>query len=307
MEGVLILNKPAGMTSHDCVYRMRKYARTKKVGHTGTLDPEVTGVLPICIGRATKIVDLLTADNKVYEGKVTLGISTTTEDQTGEIVDKKAIDKSISYDDIAQVFNELTGTIEQIPPMYSAVKVNGKKLYEYARKGIEVERPSRQVTIHSFEILDNFDELPLGETVTFSFRVHASKGTYVRTLAVMVGEKLGYPAHMSQLTRIKSGEFSIEQSITLQEAEQLSENGMLQEKLISIEDALFYLPKWHLHGTLQSKVKNGAVLSVPAQFEHIEEDQPLQMLDEAGNLLALYIKHPTKPGLLKPLKVLRNN
>ncbi len=148
MDGILILNKPKGFTSHDCVFKVRKILQTKKVGHTGTLDPEVTGVLPICIGRATKVVEFLTAEQKTYVAEVTIGTATTTEDQTGEVVEEKWVDNPIAKEKILSVLQELKGEIDQTPPMYSAVKIKGKKLYEYAREGKVIDRPSRKVTIH---------------------------------------------------------------------------------------------------------------------------------------------------------------
>lgn len=154
MEGVVLLHKPKGMTSHDCVFKLRKILREKRIGHTGTLDPDVTGVLPICVGRATKIAQFLTSETKTYEGEVTLGFSTTTEDASGEVVEKQDVNRVITRKEVEEVLAELTGTIEQMPPMFSAVKVNGKKLYEYARAGQEVERPVRTITIHEFVSLD---------------------------------------------------------------------------------------------------------------------------------------------------------
>ncbi len=155
MEGVVLLHKPKGMTSHDCVFKLRKILREKRIGHTGTLDPDVTGVLPICVGRATKIAQFLTSEIKTYEGEVTLGFSTTTEDASGEVVETTNVDRSITRKEVEGVLAALTGTIEQTPPMFSAVKVNGKKLYEYARAGQEVERPVRTITIHEFVLLDD--------------------------------------------------------------------------------------------------------------------------------------------------------
>src|SRR4051794_15877118 len=187
MEGILPLYKPAGLTSHDCVFRLRKILKTKKVGHTGTLDPDVTGVLPICIGKATKVAEYITDAGKAYEGEVTIGFSTTTEDASGEVVENKVVDRVISREEILHLFDTFTGEIEQTPPMFSAVKVGGTRLYEYARKGIEVERPTRRVSIYSIELLDDRKEF-IGTTVSFRFRVSCSKGTYIRTLAVMIGE-----------------------------------------------------------------------------------------------------------------------
>lgn len=179
MDGVLLLDKPAGMTSHDCVNIARKVLKTKKVGHTGTLDPNVTGVLPLCIGRATKISQFLTANEKEYLGEVTLGFSTTTEDADGEMVDRQFVEGEITEEDVKSVFNEMMGPSIQVPPMYSAVKVNGKKLYEYARAGIEVERPKREVTIENLELTSQITKTDDG-LVKFSFRVRGSKGLFVQ-------------------------------------------------------------------------------------------------------------------------------
>ncbi|TYR82762.1 tRNA pseudouridine(55) synthase TruB [Priestia megaterium] len=301
MDGVLVLHKPAGMTSHDCVFKVRKLLRTKKVGHTGTLDPDVTGVLPICIGRATKIVEYLTGATKTYEGEVTIGFSTTTEDASGEIVDQKKVVDTFTRTQIEKVLASLTGEIEQVPPMYSAVKINGKKLYEYARQGIEVERPIRKIKIHTFELLDE-RQLFEGEQVSFRFRVVCSKGTYVRTLAVMIGEALGYPSHMSYLQRTGSGQFSLADCMTFEDIEEAVKDGTIEECLHSIERALFHLPKLEINDTLAEKVKNGAVLPCP-EDENLLTGQFL-MMDSQGKCMAIYAQHPTKKHLIKPVKVL---
>jgi tRNA pseudouridine55 synthase len=300
MDGVLLLHKPAGMTSHDCVYRIRRLLHTKKVGHTGTLDPDVSGVLPMCIGKATRIAEFLTGATKTYEGEVTLGIATTTEDASGEIVASKKVDRIIERREIEDVFRQLTGTIAQTPPMYSAVKVNGKKLYEYARAGVEVERPTRTVTIHELVLLDEGDTFA-GDVVSFRFRVTCSKGTYVRTLAVMIGEQLGYPAHMSRLVRTASGAFTLEQCVTFADIEKHAEAGNVQELLVPIEKALFHLPKYQINDKVAEKVKNGAVLPVPPFLRSV--DEPVLVVDGRNEALALYVLHPSKPQLIKPLKV----
>ncbi|MFC0271344.1 tRNA pseudouridine(55) synthase TruB [Metabacillus herbersteinensis] len=304
MEGVLLLNKPVGMTSHDCVAKLRRLAKTKKVGHTGTLDPDVTGVLPICLGRATKIVEYLTAETKTYEAEVTIGFSTTTEDASGDIVEKKAVDRIITLDEIESVFDSLRGEIEQVPPMYSAVKINGKKLYEYARAGIVMERPSRKISIHELTLLS--DVTTSDETVKFKFRTTCSKGTYIRTLAVMIGEKLGFPAHMSYLIRTKSGSFHLDQCLTFEEIEQHLEHGTLEGQLISIGSALKDLPKLIIHDTLAEKVENGSVLPLPSEFEHLEVGAPIVLYNEDSVCLAIYTKHPVKQHVMKPTKVLIN-
>ncbi|MGD7008368.1 tRNA pseudouridine(55) synthase TruB [Metabacillus sp. 84] len=299
MEGVLLVNKPAGMTSHDCVFKTRKLFKTKKAGHTGTLDPDVTGVLPICLGRATKIVEYLTASSKTYEAEVTLGISTATEDASGEIIDQQELSEKPDESIIDELLAGMEGELTQTPPMYSAVKVNGKKLYEYARKGMEIERPSRTVKIHSIERISS---VVMRETsASFKFRVHCSKGTYVRTLAVMIGEKLGLPAHMSYLIRTQSGQFSLSQCMTFEQIEQRLADETL--RLIPISEALNHLPKWVINDTLAEKVKNGAVLPVPEPFKDADPDARITVYDEQGTCLAIYQKHPSKPSF-KPAKVL---
>lgn len=302
MDGILPLWKPKGMTSHDCVFKLRKILKTKKVGHTGTLDPEVTGVLPICIGRATKIAEYLTEAGKAYEGEVTLGFSTSTEDASGEKVAEKKVTEPIQRAQILEVLKSLTGTIEQTPPMFSAVKVNGKKLYEYARAGIEVERPTREITIYEIILLDDRSEFT-GETISFRFRVKCSKGTYIRTLAVMMGERLGYPAHMSDLTRIEAAGFSLDDCVTFAEVEALIETEQTEEFLLPLERGLFHLPKFQISDKVAKKVLNGAVLE---QTDDVifEKGQPFVMVDPADKAIAIYQIHPTKEGLIKPVKVL---
>ncbi|MDR7076280.1 tRNA pseudouridine55 synthase [Neobacillus niacini] len=304
MEGILPLYKPAGMTSHDCVFRLRKILRTKKVGHTGTLDPDVTGVLPICIGKATKVAEYITDAGKSYEGEVTLGFSTTTEDASGEKVVEKKVERTISRKEIIQVLDSFSGEIEQTPPMFSAVKVGGTRLYEYARKGIEVERPTRKVTIYSIELLDDREEFS-GETISFRFRVGCSKGTYIRTLAVMIGESLDYPAHMSNLIRVQSAAFTLDDCLTFEEIEKLMETGTISTCLRPLEMALSHLPKYIINDKVAEKVKNGALLQIPEYLKN--SNGPIIAETEEGKALAIYSVHPNKPGLLKPVKVLRND
>ncbi|MBS4189276.1 tRNA pseudouridine(55) synthase TruB [Bacillus sp. FJAT-49705] len=304
MEGILPLYKPKGMTSHDCVFKLRKILKMKRIGHTGTLDPDVTGVLPICLGRATKIAEYITDAGKAYEGEVTIGYSTSTEDSSGEIIDKKKVNQPISREKILAVLAKLTGEISQTPPMYSAVKVNGKRLYEYARQGITVERPTRKVTIYSIELLDNRD-IFVGETIQFRFRVACSKGTYIRTLAVMIGEELGYPAHMSNLERIQSAAFAVQDCLTFEEIENRTGQGTLSESIHPLETALSHLPKYTINDTLAKKVKNGAVLQIPDFL--IKVKGPIVLETDSGLALAIYEHHQQKPGLMKPVKVLRND
>ncbi|MGM9928817.1 MAG: tRNA pseudouridine(55) synthase TruB [Bacillus sp. (in: firmicutes)] len=302
MEGILPLFKPKGMTSHDCVWKIRKLYRTKKVGHTGTLDPDVTGVLPICIGRATKIAEYITDAGKCYEGEVTIGYSTTTEDASGEIVEEVKGMKTFSRETILACLAKLQGEITQTPPMYSAVKVNGKKLYEYARAGIEVERPSRQVTIYDLTLLDDCEEFS-GETVSFRFRVQCSKGTYIRTLAVTIGEMLGYPAHMSDLVRVQSASYKLEDCYTFEQIEQAVEEERQMELLQPLETGLSHLPKISINDKVAEKVINGAVLPMEDKWE-ISEGQPFVIMFEEV-AMAIYKVHESKPDHIKPVKVLR--
>lgn len=303
MEGILPLYKPAGMTSHDCVYRLRKILKMKRIGHTGTLDPDVTGVLPICLGRATKVAEYITDAGKAYEGEVTIGFTTTTEDASGETVETKVVDRTITREEILAIFQDLTGEIEQTPPMFSAVKVKGKRLYEYARQGIEVERPSRKVQIYNMSLLDERTHFE-GETISFRFRVSCGKGTYIRTLAVMIGERLGYPAHMSYLQRIQSASMTLDDCYTLEQVEELANAGGVQSVLKPLEDGISDLPKYEISDKVAEKVKNGVVLEIPTHLEKVEG--PIAVCLADGTVLAIYRKHPRKPGLLKPDKVLRN-
>ncbi|MCD7033737.1 tRNA pseudouridine(55) synthase TruB [Metabacillus sp. GX 13764] len=303
MDGVLLLNKPAGMTSHDCVSKTRRLLKTKKVGHTGTLDPDVTGVLPLCIGRATKIAEYLTAAVKTYEAEVTVGISTETEDASGEIVERESVKEGeITEQLVREALLSLTGEMEQVPPMYSAVKINGKKLYEYAREGKQIERPARIITVHELVQTSPAVYHPAEKTVSFGIRAVCSKGTYIRTLAVMIGEKLGFPAHMSKLARTGSGQFELSQCLSFEEIQEKIAEGTLN--LISIGEALNHLPKWVINDTLAEKVKNGAVLEVPEQLKDLPFDAPAAVFGEHGECLAIYSRHPEKTGVIKPVKVL---
>lgn len=221
MNGVIPLNKEIGMTSSDYVYKLRKVLHTKKIGHTGTLDPLVDGVLPICVGQATKLVNRLTGSPKEYEGEITLGRSTTTEDREGETVKEVSLAEPFSNDALEANFKKMIGDLTQIPPMYSAVRVNGKKLYEYARAGIEVERPERHIHIYDFYMMGEPEFDAETGKQKLRFHVKCSKGTYVRTLAVEYGELLGVPSFMSKLTRTESAGFSIEETYKLADIEKM--------------------------------------------------------------------------------------
>ena len=290
MNGIINLKKEAGMTSHDAVFKLRKILGTKKIGHGGTLDPDVVGVLPIAVGKATRMVEFMQDEGKVYEGEITLGYSTTTEDASGEVVAETPVlsplDEKLVYEAIAS----LTGPITQIPPMYSAVKINGRKLYEYARAGQEVERPERQVTIYSFERTSaiSYDE----ELARFTFRVKCSKGTYIRTLSVDLGEKLGYAAHMSHLTRTSAAGLRLEDSLTLKEITEKVEAGQV-DFLHPLEIGTGDLVKVFLTPEQAEEVRYG-------RFIELEQTENQLAAFEGDKLLAILEK---REHLYKPRKV----
>ena len=209
------------MTSHDAVFKLRKMLKEKKIGHGGTLDPDVTGVLPIAVGKATRLIEYMQEEGKIYEGEITLGISTTTEDASGEVVEVTPVSPDLSQEMVDQAMAAFVGQIVQISPMYSAVKVDGRKLYEYARAGQEVERPKRTIEISSFERTSPL--VAEGDLVRFTFRVKCGKGTYVRTLSVDLGAKLGYASHMSKLERTGSAGLTLDDALTLAEISDLVE------------------------------------------------------------------------------------
>lgn len=285
MDGILPLYKDRGMTSNDAVMKCRGIFQTRKVGHSGTLDPNVDGVLPICIGKGTKTVNYLMQSGKKYHGEVTLGFATTTEDLDGEKVEETPLKQPFNDDQIQQMMDSMTGEIIQIPPMYSAVKVHGKRLYEYARAGEEVERPQRKATIKSFKLTapSEFDTATGLQKV--KFEVECSKGTYVRTLAVDLGKKLGVAAVMSDLTRLQSGGFTLDQTISLAELQKLKDHGEnLQKVLFPVGYAFRKYPQAELTDFQWKIVKNGGFL----QAKYMHTDVPLLVLNFRGKTRALY-------------------
>ncbi|MDI2589217.1 tRNA pseudouridine(55) synthase TruB [Psychrobacillus sp. NEAU-3TGS] len=297
-EGILPLWKEKGMTSHDCVFKLRKLLKMKRIGHTGTLDPSVEGVLPICLGQATKVSEYIMNEGKTYIATVSIGSSTSTEDADGEVIEQNKEEKHFSKAQILEVLKQLTGEITQTPPMFSAVKVNGKKLYEYAREGKEVERPSRKVMIYKLNLLDEQEEFS-GENVTFSIEIGCSKGTYIRTLAVQIGELLGYPAHMASLVRTTSGNFTKEQCLTLQEVQQAVENDQLIDAILPLKEALGHWPTIEITEETKKSILNGQVIESHPLLE--SNDKIVYVIN--SNPIAIYIKHPTKDGMMKPEKM----
>ncbi len=215
INGILVVDKDKGMTSADVVYHLRKALHIRKIGHAGTLDPDVTGVLPIAIGQATKLIELMHTQNKKYVGTAILGYATDSYDISGKVLKSQKLTDPIAKEEIEQQMQKFVGQIEQVPPIYSAVRVNGKHLYEYAREGIEVERPKRQVQIFAYDTMSE----PVFDSKTgfqeFDFQIECSKGTYVRSLVNDLGTRLEVPAVMKTLRRTASSGFTIDQAVKL--------------------------------------------------------------------------------------------
>lgn len=294
LHGILPLWKPRGLTSHDCVIKIRKMFQTKKVGHTGTLDPDVEGVLPICIGKATKIVPFLTNTKKVYVAKLKLGTATNTEDASGEIVEEKVVNVMPLQKEIEEICLQFTGEIKQIPPMYSAVKVKGKKLYEYARENQYVERPVRTVNIEEISLLSP----PDNKEHTISFRVVCSKGTYIRTLCVDIGKALGYPAHMVSLVREATGAFSNKNAVTFATIEEAILNQRTTNILYPLQFGLTHLDVWNVDQEVAQRVLYGQKLPCNVQFK----TDPFVVVHN-NCVLAIYKVYEKQTGYVKPVRV----
>ncbi|HLS07175.1 MAG TPA: tRNA pseudouridine(55) synthase TruB [Bacillota bacterium] len=299
MDGIIPLWKPKGMTSHDCVQQIRKIYNTRKVGHTGTLDPMVEGVLPICINRATKIVPYLTEMDKTYAAQVQLGIATETEDAHGEIIEEKAITTPPTLNEIDDVLQSFKGLITQIPPMYSAVRVKGKRLYEYARENKFVERPKRQVKIYN---IHRTSELLKGKTA-FNFRVHCSQGTYIRTLCVDIGKKLNYPAHMSHLIRVTASSFSQEETITFAQINEAKRTNNLEKTVVSMLRALQHMVKIEVDANIEQKISHGQKLK---NFTHVMTSEPFLLVKD-DHLLAIYQVDANNHNIIRPVRVFITN
>lgn len=279
MDGIINILKPPGMTSHDVVGFLRGVLKTKKIGHTGTLDPDAAGVLPICVGKATKVVDYLTDKRKRYRAELVLGTKTDTQDSSGKIISQKPV--NVSKDQLNEAINTFIGKIKQIPPMYSAVKIGGKKLYELARKGIEIERAEREVEIYVIEPL-NYD----GNVAVID--IECSKGTYIRTLCRDIGDKLGCGAHMGFLLRLQSGIFDISSSLTLDEVIQGVENGTTD--FIKPVDYIFNeIPKVTVKDESIKWVQNGAQIYLKDILGDLSEKPKLvRVYDSTEEFLAIY-------------------
>ncbi len=289
MNGILIIDKPAGITSHDVVSRLRRILKTKSIGHTGTLDPFATGVLVMLIGKATRLARFLDKDAKEYEATVRFGFETDTGDATGSSKFQVQSSKSFTVEDVKSVLPEFRGEILQTPPMYSAKKIKGKKLYELARQGIEIEREPVKVKISKLEILSenlekSANDLEL-ETWNLKLRVACSAGTYIRTLAEDIGKKVGTGAHLAELRRTRAGNFDLKQAVTLEELEEIVQTEKSGEVLISMNEALIHLPKVILTEVNVEKTRNG--IKYNYQDAEINDNQAIRMTDENENLVAI--------------------
>jgi tRNA pseudouridine55 synthase len=290
MDGVLVVDKPAGMTSHDVVAVVRRAAGQRRVGHAGTLDPDATGVLIVCLGKATRLASYLQASTKIYDARVRLGVETTTLDASGEVTverDASAVDEGA----LCEALKGFVGQIEQVPPMVSAVKVGGERLYRKARRGEVIERSPRSVRIHDI-VLEDFEPGPRAEA---AFLITCSSGTYVRTLAADVGQQLGVGAHLVALRRLGSGRFSLEDAVDLNKVVELGSQGRLAEALLTPAQAVADYPSVTVDAESAYAVGNGRPLNktgIPG---------PVAVLDETGRLLAMVCD---RDGKARPLTVL---
>ncbi len=282
-QGVMNVYKEAGYTSHDVVARLRGILKQKKIGHTGTLDPAAEGVLPVCLGQATRLCDMLADTSKTYEAVMLLGTVTDTQDTTGTVL--KTCPVTVSEEEVRAAAKSFIGDYSQIPPMYSALKVNGKKLYELAREGKEVERKARPVTI--LELVVTKIELP-----RVWMRVSCSKGTYIRTLCSDIGEKLGCGGTMESLVRTRVERFSLENTMTLDEIERARDEGKLADKIVSIEDMFSRYERVETIKEADSLVRNGNPLKLSELIRQKDgqgaEWEIVRVCDSSGRFMGVY-------------------
>ncbi len=307
MNGILNILKPKGISSHKVVREVKNILNIKKAGHAGTLDASASGVLLVCLGQATKIVNFLTELKKHYQGDMILGINTDSQDSEGKIIQRKEVKADIDEKRIKRIFQKYKGTISQIPPMFSAVHYKGERLYRLARKGIEVKRNPKKVKIYQLNVINfNQKKYPVVE-----FEVVCSKGTYIRTLCNDIGEELGYGAYLSNLIRKKIGNFDIEDSLSIEE---LKKNKTLGKKyLITIDSALKDLDKITVMKDEVKTVLNGGIISSKQIIKiqkgtEIRDGKFVKIFDTQGKLLSIGIKirKSKKEIIFKPIKVFKN-
>ncbi len=292
MDGIINIYKEKGYTSHDVVAKMRGILKQKKIGHTGTLDPEATGVLPVCLGAATKLCDSFMDKSKTYEAVLMLGVETDTEDMTGTVLAESDAWKNLTERDVKKAVLSFVGEYAQVPPMYSALKVNGRKLYEYARKGIEIERESRNVTIYDISDVEiNLPEVRMS--------VSCSKGTYIRTLCADIGKALGCGGCMKELVRTRVGGFLIKDSVKLSELEKICAEGRVSEVLKSVDGVFAALAGLKVIPQGEKYLLNGNPVSIKQVCPYLGKDlsAPLpegdysksaRIYDTANNFIGIY-------------------
>lgn len=294
MNGILVIDKPREFTSFDVIAVIRRITGQRKAGHTGTLDPNATGVLPVLLGSATKAQDLILNHNKTYEAEFSLGLTTDTLDIWGEVVSRCVSHHKKA--DLIEILPVFTGEIEQIPPMFSAVQKNGQRLYDLARKGIEVEREARKVTVYRLELL-NFDE----ETQEGRLLVECSKGTYIRTIIDDIGKRLGCGAVMTELRRTEACGFSLEDSITLDKAKQLAQSGELRKYVRSVESMFAQCGYVAVTDSQAKRFSNGGALDISRTYlarVNVQDKDIYRVKTKDNRFLGLGIVD-LKSGLLK--------
>lgn len=297
MKGIINVLKPPGMTSHDVVSFIRRTLNIKRVGHTGTLDPNAAGVLPICIGKATRVAEYFNDFDKSYRGELTLGYSTDTQDKYGQILEEsKSI--NVSEENIIEAFDKFKGDIKQVPPMYSAIRHNGKRLYELAREGKVIERKERDASIYSLKIIKNFNNKKI------LFDVDCSKGTYVRTLCNDIGSELGTFGHMSFLIRTRVGNFNIEDAYTLEEIEEFKAKDKIQEIIFSIDAPLYQHDKIKFDKKYLKPLSNGIKLKLDRKKIDYNKENILRVYCEDIFIGTGKITNEDEESYLKMEKVL---
>lgn len=297
-SGIINVYKEKGFTSFDVVAKLRGILKTKKIGHTGTLDPDAEGVLPVCIGRATKVCDILTDKDKIYEAEMLLGVETDTQDTSGEIL--KELPVNVSEECVKETILSFIGDYAQVPPMYSALKVNGKKLYELAREGKTVERKARNVQIFSIEILEM--NLP-----RVRMSVHCSKGTYIRTLCHDIGQKLGCGGCMEKLLRTKVGVFELQDTLKLAEIDALAKAGDVEEKIISVDELFEDYTKVWTTPEFDVVVHNGNRVKKRMLQEKLPANtERLRVYDSKSEFIGIY-EFSKERGDFKPVKMFYEN
>lgn len=281
IDGILNINKPTGWTSHDVVQKIRRVLGQSRVGHTGTLDPLATGVLLLCLGKATRISQYLSNLDKTYVATIRLGETTDTGDAEGRVVERRVV--QVTKKDLQNILPRFRGKVQQIPPMFSAVKQGGKRLYQLARAGSIVERAPRLISVYGIDLL-HFEERDL------ILRIQCSKGTYIRSLAADLGRELGCGGHVTGLQRERVGQFGLEDAYTLSEVEQRHRNNLLSRDVLSINDALGHLPKIRIEKENQLRIEHGTPVSLSSSGFSLDMEYnqvPVRLMGDHDRLLGL--------------------